>query len=84
MIFSHIDCLSIFLPKGTPVCNLPVEYKNFPVLIDYGTMRASTNLTNLKCREYHEDLKPGISIGDSGMYDTFTLPFSISLTFFNI
>ncbi|RIA82260.1 hypothetical protein C1645_835635 [Glomus cerebriforme] len=61
---------TVNLPKGTPVYNLPVEYKNFPVLIDYGTMKASTNL---KYHEYHEDLKPGISIGDSRIENTFTL-----------
>src|SRR2546429_4637333 len=29
------------LPVGTPVHNLPVKYKNFPVLIDYGAMKDS-------------------------------------------
>jgi hypothetical protein len=53
---------TVNLPRGTLVYNLPAEFKNFPVLIDYGTMRAST-----ASDEYHkyQNLKPGISISDS-------------------
>ncbi|RIA81904.1 hypothetical protein C1645_836215 [Glomus cerebriforme] len=47
------------LPKGTPVYNLPAEYKNFPVLIDYRIIKASKD--SHKYRKY-QDLKPGISI----------------------
>jgi hypothetical protein len=54
----HYIIATVNLPRGTPVYNLPVKYKNFPVLVDYGTMRASTSH---RCREY---LMPGISISD--------------------
>ncbi|GES85456.1 hypothetical protein GLOIN_2v1761433 [Rhizophagus clarus] len=40
---------TVNLPRGTPVYNLPAEYKDYSVLIDYGTMRASTNPN--KCHE---------------------------------
>ncbi|CAG8502764.1 2767_t:CDS:2 [Funneliformis caledonium] len=55
---------TVNLPRGTLVHNLPAEFKNFPVLIDYGTMRAST--ASDEYRKY-QNLKPGISApGDSG------------------
>ncbi|CAG8437444.1 6187_t:CDS:2 [Funneliformis mosseae] len=56
--------VTVNLSRRTMVHNLPAEFKNFPVLIDYGTMRAST-----ASDEYHkyQNLKPGISaLGDSG------------------
>ena|SRR5581483_12322836 len=33
---------TVNLPRGSLIYNLPSEFKNFPILIDYGTMRAST------------------------------------------
>ncbi|RIA81764.1 hypothetical protein C1645_836447 [Glomus cerebriforme] len=53
---------TVNLPRGSLVYNLPSEFKNFPVLIDYGTMRAST--ASDEYRKY-QNLKPGISISDS-------------------
>ncbi|PKY52575.1 hypothetical protein RhiirA4_425380 [Rhizophagus irregularis] len=64
---------TVKLPRGTPVYNLPVEYNGFPVIVDYGAMKASTSETSDRCREYHENLKPGISISDSKCYEAFTL-----------
>ncbi|CAB4420405.1 unnamed protein product [Rhizophagus irregularis] len=64
---------TVNLPRGTPVYNLPVEYNGFPVIVDYGTMKASTSETSNRCHEYHENLKPGISISDSKCYEAFTL-----------
>ena len=60
---------TVNFPKGTLVYNLPAEYKNFPVLIDYGVMKASSTA----CHEYHQNLKPGISIGDSEFSGACTL-----------
>jgi hypothetical protein len=40
---------TVNLPRGTPVCNLPVEYNGFPVIVDYGVMKASTSD---RCREF--------------------------------
>ncbi|RIA91532.1 hypothetical protein C1645_821946 [Glomus cerebriforme] len=31
------------LSKGTPVYNIPAEYKGFSVLVDYGVVRASSD-----------------------------------------
>ncbi|CAB5200396.1 unnamed protein product [Rhizophagus irregularis] len=64
---------TVNLPRGTPVYNLPVEYNAFPVIVDYGAMKASTSETSNRCHEYHENLKPGISISDSKCYEAFTL-----------
>ncbi|PKY32048.1 hypothetical protein RhiirB3_393752 [Rhizophagus irregularis] len=64
---------TVNLPRGTPVYNLPVEYNGFPVIVDYGAMKASTSETSNRCHEYHENLKPGISISDSKCYEAFTL-----------
>ncbi|PKC11104.1 hypothetical protein RhiirA5_413508 [Rhizophagus irregularis] len=61
---------TVNLPRGTPVCNLPVEYNSFPVIVDYGIMKA---LTSERCHEYHENIKPGISISDSECNGAFTL-----------
>uniref|UniRef100_U9UHY2 Trypsin-like serine protease n=1 Tax=Rhizophagus irregularis (strain DAOM 181602 / DAOM 197198 / MUCL 43194) TaxID=747089 RepID=U9UHY2_RHIID len=61
---------TVNLPRGTPVCNLPVEYNSFPVIVDYGIMKASTSE---RCHEYHENIKPGISISDSECNGAFTL-----------
>jgi hypothetical protein len=33
---------AVNLPDGTPVYNIPVEYKGFPVLINYGTIKPSS------------------------------------------
>ncbi|CAG8748281.1 23052_t:CDS:2, partial [Rhizophagus irregularis] len=64
---------TVNLPRGTPVYNLPVKYNGFPVIVDYGAMKASTSETSNRCHEYHENLKPGISISDSKCYEAFTL-----------
>ncbi|RIA84563.1 hypothetical protein C1645_832056 [Glomus cerebriforme] len=31
-----------FIKIGTPVYNMPVEYEDFPLLIDYGTFKPSS------------------------------------------
>ena len=56
------------LTKGTPVHNIPAEYKGYPLLVNYGTMKPSSNI-------YHQfqHLKPRISIGDSENNSTCTL-----------
>jgi hypothetical protein len=57
---------TVNLPRGALVYNLPAEFKNFPVLIDYGTMRAST--ASVEYRKY-QNLKPGISISGSELVE---------------
>ena len=71
---------AVNLPDGTPVHNLPVKYKNFPVLIDYAVMKASAlkdsamkDSAGHSVRDYHEVLKPGISIGELKLNSSFTL-----------
>ncbi|PKK66128.1 hypothetical protein RhiirC2_754017 [Rhizophagus irregularis] len=61
---------TVNLPRGSLVYNLPSEFKNFPLLIDYGTMRAST--ASDEYRKY-QNLKPGISISNSELGGAFTL-----------
>lgn len=34
---------TVNLPEGTPVHNIPDEFENFPVLIDYGIIKPSTH-----------------------------------------
>ncbi|GBC07434.1 hypothetical protein RclHR1_07460010 [Rhizophagus clarus] len=34
---------TVYLPRGTPIYNLPVEYNGFPLIADYGAMIASTS-----------------------------------------
>ena len=48
------------LTNGTPVHIIPAEYKGYPLLVNYGTMKPSCNIYR---RFQH--LKPGISICDS-------------------
>src|SRR5690349_6115385 len=50
---------SVNLTEGTPVHNIPAEYKGFPLLVDYGAFKPSCNN-----RQFQKTLKPGISIGD--------------------
>ena len=49
------------LKEGTPVYNIPAEFKGFPVLINYGTIKPSSYYAYRR----YQDLKPGISIGDA-------------------
>ncbi|RHZ66122.1 hypothetical protein Glove_309g86 [Diversispora epigaea] len=61
---------TVNLPRGTPISNLPTEFKKFPVLIDYGTMKVSTASDT-----YHkyQNLKPRISISNSKLDGRCTL-----------
>jgi hypothetical protein len=51
---------AVNLPKGTPAHNIPAEYKGFPLLVEYGTIKPSNNIY----RQF-QTLKSEISIGDA-------------------
>ena len=61
---------AVNLSKGTPVHNLPAEYKGFPLLVHYGTFKPSCNY---RVYRKFQTLKPGISIGDAEMCNACTL-----------
>ncbi|RIA89711.1 hypothetical protein C1645_806102 [Glomus cerebriforme] len=60
---------AVNLAKGTPIYNVPAEYKGFPVLINYGTIKPSSY--EAYCS--YQPLKPGISISDSEINGVCTL-----------
>ncbi|PKY44783.1 hypothetical protein RhiirA4_459187 [Rhizophagus irregularis] len=47
---------SVNLTEGTPVHNIPAEYKGFPLLVDYGAFKPSCDN-----RQFQKTLKPGIN-----------------------
>ncbi|CAB5327136.1 unnamed protein product [Rhizophagus irregularis] len=59
---------SVNLTEGTPVHNIPAEYKGFPLLVDYGAFKPSCDN-----RQFQKTLKPGISIGDAEIDNACTL-----------
>ncbi|PKK57760.1 hypothetical protein RhiirC2_721012 [Rhizophagus irregularis] len=56
---------AVNLKDGTPVYNIPAEFKGFPVLINYGTIKPSSYDDYRR----YQNLKPGISIGDAEIDD---------------
>lgn len=60
--------IAVNLPKGTPVYNIPAEYKGFPLLVHYGTFKPSCNVY---CQ--YQTLKPEISIENAEICNTCTL-----------
>ncbi|GES82172.1 hypothetical protein GLOIN_2v1477844 [Rhizophagus clarus] len=60
---------AVNLKDGTPVYNIPAEFKGFPVLINYGTIKPSSYDYYRK----YQNLKPGISIDDAEIDGVCTL-----------